>query len=65
MVDMVVDVPQKANNAHSDGFRMRRCAAECSIPMMTSLDTVGALAEVMEENLSFENTDVIELNEIK
>lgn len=65
MVDMVVDIPQKANNANSDGFRMRRCAAECSIPMMTSLDTVGALIEVMEQNLSFETTKVIELNEVK
>ena len=62
---MVVDIPQRANNANSDGFRMRRCAAECSIPMMTSLDTVGALIEVMEENLNFDNTEVIELNEIK
>ena len=65
MVDMVIDIPKKANNLNSDGFRMRRCAAECSIPMMTSLDTVGALVKVMKENLSVDNTNIVELNEIK
>ena len=65
MVDMVIDIPKKANNLHSDGFRMRRCAAECSIPMMTSLDTVGALVKVMKENLTVDNTNIVELNEIK
>ena len=65
MVDMIIDIPKKGNDAHSDGFKMRRCAAECTIPMMTSLDTVGALVKVMEEKLSSENTRIVELNEIK
>ena len=65
MVDMIIDIPKKGNDANSEGFKMRRCAAECSIPMMTSLDTVGALVEVMEEKLSPENTEIVELNEIK
>lgn len=65
MIDMIIDIPKKGNDAHSDGFKMRRCAAECSIPMMTSLDTVGALVKVMEEKLSGENTQIVELNEIK
>ena len=65
MVDMVIDIPQKANNKNSDGFKMRRCAAECSIPMMTSLDTVGALIDVMETFTNTKDADVIELNDIK
>jgi len=65
MVDMIIDIPKKGNDAHSDGFKMRRCAAECTIPMMTSLDTVGALVKVMEKKLSSENTQIVELNEIK
>jgi len=64
MVDMIIDIPKKGNDSHSDGFKMRRCAAECSIPMMTSLDTVGALVKVMEENLSNENTEIVEIHEI-
>lgn len=64
MVDMIIDIPQKGNDSHSDGFKMRRCAAECTIPMMTSLDTAGALVKVMEEQLSSENTEIVELNEI-
>lgn len=65
MIDMVIDIPKKSNNSNSDGFKMRRCAAECSIPMMTSLDTVWGLVEVMSENLSFENTDIVELNDVR
>ncbi len=65
MVDMIIDIPKKTNNANSDGFKMRRCAAECSIPMMTSLDTVWGLVNVMAEGLTFANTDIVELNDIK
>lgn len=64
MVDMIIDIPKKGNDAHSDGFKMRRCAAECTIPMMTSLDTAGALVKVMEEQLTSKNTPIVELNEI-
>ena len=65
MVDMIIDIPQKANNANSDGFKMRRCAAECTIPMMTSLDTVGALVGLIDEKLTVEKTNIIELSEVK
>ncbi len=64
MVDMIIDIPQKGNDAKSDGFKLRRCAAECSLPIMTSLDTVGALVQVMEKKLSPENTEIVELNEV-
>ena len=65
MADMIIDIPSKANDSNSDGFKMRRCAAECSIPMMTSLDTVYGLVKVIEEGLNFTNTDIVELNDIK
>ena len=65
MVDLIIDIPSKANDSNSDGFRMRRCAVECSIHMMTSLDTVWGLVNVMEKGLDFKNTDIVELNEIK
>lgn len=35
--------------AHSDGFAIRRCAVENNVNMFTSLDTVRALLDVLEE----------------
>ena len=65
MVDLIVDIPKKGNDILSDGFKIRRTAAECSVSLMTSLDTLGALVLVMEKHYSPETTGVIELNEIK
>ena len=65
MIDLIIDIPQKGNDTHSDGFKIRRTAAECSVSLMTSLDTVRAMVEVMEMNYSPDNTDVISINEVK
>ncbi len=65
MIDFIVDIPQKANNKHSDGFKIRRTAIECSISVMTSLDTLAALVQVMEEKYSPEKTEIIAVDDIK
>ena len=65
MVDLIIDIPKKGNDIHSDGFKIRRTAAECSISLMTSLDTVGALVDVMEQNYSAEKVNIISLNDIR
>lgn len=65
MVDLIVDIPKKGNDVNSDGFKIRRTAAECSVSLMTSLDTVRALVEVMEAGYSCDKTRVINLDEIK
>lgn len=65
MVDMIIDIPKKGNDSKSDGFKLRRCATECTIPIMTSLDTVGALVQVMEKGITTNSSEIIELNDIK
>ena len=65
MIDLIIDIPKKGNDVKSDGFKIRRTAAECSISLMTSLDTVGALVDVMEQNFTSQNVDIISLDDIK
>ena len=43
MIDLIIDIPKKGNDIHSDGFKIRRTAIECDVSIMTSLDTVKAL----------------------
>ena len=63
--DLIIDIPKKGNDKGSDGFKIRRCASECSISLMTSLDTVGALVGVMEKKLTPSDVDVVAVKEIK
>ena len=65
MIDFIVDIPSKANNVNSDGFKIRRTAIECSISVMTSLDTLQALVQIMEEKYTIEKTEIIAVDDIK
>jgi len=51
LVDLIIDIPSKGNDMTSDGFKIRRTAAESGVDVMTSLDTVEALLDVMESGL--------------
>jgi carbamoyl-phosphate synthase large subunit len=62
IIGFVVDIPTKANNSGTDGFRIRRTAVEASINVFTSLDTVAALAEILETDLSSRDVDVYDLS---
>ena len=64
MVDLIIDIPKKGNDISSDGFKLRRCAAECSVTLLTSLDTIGALIMVAEERHTPDNTDIIAVEDI-
>ncbi|MDD6483027.1 MAG: carbamoyl-phosphate synthase large subunit [Clostridiales bacterium] len=64
VVDLIIDIPKKGNDVNSDGFKIRRTAIECSISLMTSLDTVGALVDVMEERYTTDNVNIISLADI-
>lgn len=57
-VGFVVDIPTKANNSNTDGFKIRRTAIENSINVFTSLDTLSALTDIMELKIMDEDTDV-------
>ncbi|MCI1931852.1 MAG: carbamoyl-phosphate synthase large subunit [Clostridia bacterium] len=65
MIDLIINTPNKGNRAQSDGFKIRRTAAECSVVLMTSLDTMNALMDVMESNITTDSVKVIALEEIK
>jgi carbamoyl-phosphate synthase large subunit len=56
---MIIDIPSQDNDLESDGFKIRRTAAESGITVMTSLDTVEALLTIMESGLKAEELDVI------
>ena len=58
LVDLIVDIPSRGNDMSSDGFKIRRTAAECGVDVMTSLDTVRALLDVMEANSKPEDISV-------
>jgi carbamoyl-phosphate synthase large subunit len=61
-IGFVVDIPTKANDVNTDGFRIRRTSVEASINVFTSLDTVSALADIMETGISGENVDVYNIS---
>ena len=65
MIDLIIDIPKKGNDVNSDGFKIRRTATECSITLMTSLDTVGALVDVMKSEYNSDNVDIISLDDVK
>ena len=65
MIDLIIDIPKKGGNTNSDGFKIRRTAIECSVSIMTSLDTVKAMVDVMEHQYTPDTVGVISLAEIK
>lgn len=62
MIDLIIDIPKKGNDIHSDGFKIRRTAIECDVSIMTSLDTVKALVDVMEHRYTPDTVEVISLS---
>ena len=59
IISLIIDIPSRGGDMHSDGFKIRRTAAECSVNLMTSLDTVRALLQVMKEGLRTEDVNVV------
>ena len=53
-MDIVINTPTKGNDSHRDGFIIRRTALEKNIDVITTLDTINALAQVTKK-LGFEN----------
>ncbi len=64
-IDIVVNTPNKGNNSVSDGFQMRRVSAETNTNLMTSLDTLAAMIDVMESESITETVQVLSLQGIK
>ena len=47
-VDLIINSISKGKNVETDGFKMRRAAAESGIICLTSLDTANALVKAIE-----------------
>ncbi len=62
VVDLIVDIPKKANNKHSDGFKIRRTAVESSVTLITSMDTFKAMVDVMEKQIDESKLDIFDIN---
>ena len=65
MCDFVIDIPKKGNDKNSDGFKIRRTASECSVNIMTSIDTIKALTEVVENEYDLQSVQPIAVSDIK
>ena len=61
IIDFVIDIPTKGKDLRTDGFRIRRTAIEASINVYTSLDTVGALLDIMEASIDIDKVEIINL----
>ena len=62
-IDLVVNTPTKGNDSKRDGFRMRRIAIESSVQILTSLDTVRAMAAIVEKQMTANETDIYDMGE--
>ncbi|MGN1317522.1 MAG: carbamoyl-phosphate synthase large subunit [Lachnospirales bacterium] len=62
VVDLIVDIPKKANNKKSDGFKIRRTAVESSVTLITAMDTFAAMVDVMEKQIDESKLDIFDIN---
>lgn len=61
-IGLVIDIPTKANNNSTDGFKIRRTSVESSVNILTSLDTVAALTEIIVSGISTADVDVYNIS---
>ena len=63
--DLIIDIPKKGNDQGSDGFKIRRTTSECSVSLLTSLDTVDAMAGIMEKHFAPQDTEIVAVSDIQ
>lgn len=62
-VNLVINTPSKGSDHQRDGFRIRRCAVEASVPCLTSLDTAKALLISMDYTEHYEK-QIVDITKI-
>jgi carbamoyl-phosphate synthase large subunit len=62
-INLVINTLTKGKMPHTDGFRIRRAAAEHNIPCFTSLDTALAAGKILEELKEGDSHGVLSLQE--
>lgn len=53
-IDLVINTPTKGNDLEREGFKIRRRAVERNIKVLTSLDTLRAVVQVMENKVEYD-----------
>ncbi len=64
-INYIISSSAKGRLPQKDSVKIRRKAVEHSIPCLTSLDTANALADSLMSKYSQENTELVELNDMK
>jgi len=62
-VDLVINTLTKGKMPKTDGFRIRRAAAEHNVPCFTSLDTAQATGDILEKLKLGEESPILSLQE--
>jgi len=60
-VNLVVNTPTKGNDSKRDGFKIRRAAIESSLQILTSLDTLGAMADIVENQMTTQQAQIYDM----
>ena len=63
-INFVINTPTKGKESNRDGFKIRRMAVECKIPCFTSLDTVNALYQAIEDETDEKDLTPVDITEI-
>ena len=63
-INFVINTPTKGKHANRDGFKIRRTTVECKIPCFTSLDTVNALYQAIEDNTEERDLTPVDITKI-
>ena len=63
-LQFVINTPTKGKQSNRDGFKIRRMAVECKIPCFTALDTVNALYEAIENGITDEDLEPVDITKI-
>ena len=61
---MIVNIHEKTNDQATDGFKIRRVAAETNTTLLTSLDTVNAILMLIEKDIQVPNLEVWDIGRI-
>ena len=60
-IDLIINTPGSSSDSETDGFKIRRCAVECGVSVVTSIDSAIALATLFSEDLNFSEFDVTDV----
>ena len=63
-IDLLINTPTKANDAQRDGFKIRRTAIEYGVEVLTSLDTLNAVLNIMEKDVNTRDLDIFDISKI-